>query len=154
MNKQESIGLLYSTLYDEKTFYQQFISDLKKCKDEVIIECPFISGSRMQMFYPMFEQLINKGVKVYVMTRDPRDHVQPYKDQSEFAIQWFENAGIQALLCKGNHHRKLAFLDRKILYEGSLNILSQNRSREIMRRIPEEQVVIQTFNFLGFEKFF
>jgi len=42
---------------------------------------------------------------------------------------------------------------RKILWEGSLNILSQNQSREIMRRIENEQITLETFNFLKLEKF-
>jgi len=35
--------------------------------------------------------------------------------QSEDAISLFERIGVQVLLCIGNHHRKLAILDRKIL---------------------------------------
>jgi len=73
--------------------------------------------------------------------------------QSEDAIQRCETLGIQVLLCTGNHHRKLAILDRKILWEGSLNILSQTWSREIMRRIEGQELALQTFNFLKLEKF-
>lgn len=72
--------------------------------------------------------------------------------QSELGIQWFENAGIQVLLADGGHHRKLAIIDRKILYEGSLNILSQINSREIMRRIDDEIITIDTINFLEYNK--
>ncbi len=61
--------------------------------------------------------------------------------------------GVQVLLCSGNHHRKLAIIDRKILWEGSLNILSQVRSREIMRRIEGKELAIQMFKFLRLEKF-
>ena len=73
--------------------------------------------------------------------------------QSEDAIQRCETLGIQVLLCTGNHHRKLAILDRKIHWEGSLNILSQTWSREIMRSIEGQELALQTFNFLKLEKF-
>jgi len=73
--------------------------------------------------------------------------------QSEDAITWCEQVGIQVLLCTGNHHRKLAMLDRKVLWEGSLNILSQNRSREIMRRIDNPEITLEMLNFLKLEKF-
>ena len=142
-----------SSLYDEKTFYGQFIKDLLHCHAEVIIESPFITTSRMQVLYPIFEVLIRKGVKVYVVTRDPRDHTGVYKDQSELEIQRFERLGVQAFLCVGNHHRKLAILDRKILWEGSLNILSQIKSREIMRRFDSEQTALEMFTFLKFSRF-
>jgi len=38
--------LVPSKLYDENTFYKQFINDLKAAKKEVIIESPFISSQR------------------------------------------------------------------------------------------------------------
>jgi len=57
--------------------------------------------------------------------------------------------GVQTFLCSGNHHRKLAIIDRKILWEGSLNILSQNNSREIMRRIEGEAFATELFEFLN-----
>lgn len=141
-----------ASLHDEKTFYGKFLDDLSKCREEVIIESPFITGVRMRTLYPVFEKLIKRGVKVYVVTRDPREHTEPYKKQSEEAIQYFEQIGIQALLCVGNHHRKLAILDRQILWEGSLNILSQIKSREIMKRTDSKESAMQMFDFLKFEK--
>ena len=73
--------------------------------------------------------------------------------QSEAEIANFERIGVQTLISKGNHHRKLAILDRKILYEGSLNILSQAYSREIMRRIRSEDLAVEMFDFLKLENF-
>jgi hypothetical protein len=61
--------------------------------------------------------------------------------------------GVQVLLCIGNHHRKLAILDRKILWEGSLNILSQNNSREIMRRIDNQNIAMEMFDYLKLERY-
>lgn len=137
-----------SQLHDEKTFYQAFLRDLAACKEEVIIESPFITTDRMKTLKPTFERLVSKGVKVYVITRDPEEHSNGYEVQSEEEIRYFEALGIQVLLCKGNHHRKLAILDRKILWEGSLNILSQVHSREIMRRIGNKDLTLEMFNFL------
>jgi len=50
------------------------------------------------------------------------------------AIGDMQKLGVIVLYTVG-HHRKLAVLDRKIVYEGSLNILSFNDSCEIMRKI-------------------
>src|ERR1035437_5044324 len=142
-----------STLFDEKTFYDAFIRDLEGCRDEVFIESPYITSKRAEMLIPVFRNLLSKGVKIYVMTRDPKEHNENMEYQSEDAIRTFEVIGVQVLLCIGNHHRKLAILDRKILWEGSLNILSQNRSREIMRRIESEKIALEMFNFLKLSRF-
>jgi len=102
----------------------------------------------MKTFDRVFKNLLKRGIKIYIITRDPAEHDGDYEIQSEKAVRWCEDIGIQVLLCKGNHHRKLAILDRKVLWEGSLNILSQAKSREIMRRINNEELTIEMFNFL------
>jgi len=142
-----------SSLYDEKTFYQTFLRDLEKCKKEVVIESPYITSERMKTFDRVFKKLLKKKVKIYLITRDPKEHEKFMEPQSEGTIKWCETVGIQVLLCTGNHHRKLAILDRKILWEGSLNILSQTRSREIMRRIDDKTMTVEMFNFLKLYKF-
>ncbi len=139
-----------SCLHDEKTFYQTFLKDLSSCREEIIIECPFITSLRMKTFDRIFKNLLKKGVRIYIITRNPKEHDNGYEIQSEEAISWCEKAGIQVLLCTGNHHRKLAILDRKILWEGSLNILSQAHSREIMRRIDNNEITEEMFNFLKY----
>ena len=142
-----------STLYDEKTFYSIFIRDLEVCTEEVFIESPYITSKRAQQLIPIFNKLLSKGVRIYVMTRDPKEHDQNMEYQSEDSIRAFEVMGVQVLLCVGNHHRKLAILDRRILWEGSLNILSQTHSREIMRRIENKKLTEEMFNFLNLGRF-
>lgn len=145
--------MLNSSLHDESTFYPQFVEDLLHASREVVIESPFITTQRMKTMYPIFEKLIVESVSVYIFTRDPAEHPDTYEVQSEEAIQRFEDLGVQVLLCVGNHHRKLAIIDRKILWEGSLNILSQVKSREIMRRIPDKKYALEMFEFLNFASF-
>jgi len=142
-----------TSLFDESTFYKQFTTDLLKAKHEIVIESPFITTERMNKLVPIFNKLVKRGVKVYIITRDPREHLSPYKEQSEREIQHFERIGIQVLICRGNHHRKLAIIDKKVLWEGSLNILSQIKSREIMRRFEGGGFAVEMLNFLKLEKF-
>ena len=142
-----------STLHDEKTFYRAFLRDLEACRKEVIIESPYITSERMKGFRSVFNKILGKGAKIYIFTRDPREHELSMAVQSEAEIANFERIGVQTLLCTGNHHRKLAIIDRRILWEGSLNILSQAYSREIMRRIESEELTLELFDFLKFGKF-
>jgi phosphatidylserine/phosphatidylglycerophosphate/cardiolipin synthase-like enzyme len=129
------------------------MKDLRYAKNEVIIESPFITTARMNTLTPTLQKLVDRSVKVYVVTRDPKEHQSPYKEQSELEIRHFEQIGIQVLICKGNHHRKLAIIDREILWEGSLNILSQSKSKEIMRRIEGKQHAVEMFNYLKLGRF-
>jgi phosphatidylserine/phosphatidylglycerophosphate/cardiolipin synthase-like enzyme len=142
-----------TSLHDEKTFYQAFIRDLEHCQHEVIIESPFITSERMKTLWPTLRKLQNRGVKIFIVTRDPKEHSEGYENQSESEIEKLEAVGIQVLLCTGNHHRKLAIIDRKILWEGSLNILSQIHSREFMRRLEGGGFAEKMFKFLKLEKY-
>lgn len=151
--KSLSDSLIRSKLFDETTFYKSFIKDLKRCKEEVIIESPYITCQRMYAFSAVFEKLVERKVKVYVITRDPEEHDLSMKQQAEKKIRNFEMIGIQVLITRNYHHRKLAIIDRNILWEGSLNILSQSYSREIMRRITGTKPAKEMFNFLKLGKF-
>ncbi|HYM65502.1 MAG TPA: phospholipase D-like domain-containing protein [Candidatus Sulfotelmatobacter sp.] len=142
-----------SSLFDDKTFYAAFLKDLNTAKSEIIIESPFITKERTEGLIPVINRLLARNVKIYIFTRDPKEHDQFLETQSEDMITEFERIGIQVFLCLGNHHRKLAIIDRNILWEGSLNILSQYKSREIMRRIDDGNLALEMFNFLKFWRF-
>ena len=145
--------LLSSKLFDESTFYTAFTKDLLNCKSEVIIESPFITTERVKTFLPIFKQLIARGIKIYIFTRNPNDPTNPLDMQATYSTVELDELGVHIFLCLGNHHRKLAIVDRRILWEGSLNILSQTHSREIMRRIESEELAMEMFQFLKLGKF-
>jgi phosphatidylserine/phosphatidylglycerophosphate/cardiolipin synthase-like enzyme len=146
------VGLLTSKLYSQDDFYPAFLKDLAKCQSEVIIECPFITSRRLKTLLPTLEKLKARKVRIAVNTRDPRTHEEGYRqNDAHDAISKLQHTGIQVLYT-GNHHRKIAILDRSILYEGSLNILSQNDSCEVMRRIESTQLAWQMVRFIGIDR--
>lgn len=147
------VDLLESKLFNEDTFYPTFLKDLNKCQSEVIIECPFATYRRLSMLLPALEKLKARKVKVAINTRDPQTHSDEYmRSDAHKSISKLQHMGIQ-ILYTGNHHRKLAVLDRRVLYEGSLNILSQNNSCEVMRRIESVQLAWQMTKFVGIDKY-
>lgn len=73
-----------------------------------------------------------------------------YQDQALAVIGEMQSIGVRVLFTHG-HHRKIAIID-DILYEGSLNILSQNDSCELMRRIDDASLVREMLRFIRLEK--
>jgi phosphatidylserine/phosphatidylglycerophosphate/cardiolipin synthase-like enzyme len=144
-------SLLMSRLYSERNFYYAFMNDLRRCKDELIIESPFATSSRMAKLLPMFRQLRRRGVKITINTRDPSEHEFPWNNQAREAVGDLQQMGVRVLYT-GGHHRKLAVLDKRILWEGSLNILSNNGTCEIMRRIESEELAEQMVRFLDLKR--
>lgn len=148
-----SADLISSKLYDQDSFYPAFLKGLAKCRSEVIIESPFITSRRLKTLLPTLEKLKARKVRIVVNTRDPRTHDTNYQQEDAHeALSKLQHMGVQVLYT-GNHHRKLAILDRTILYEGSLNILSQNDSCEIVRRVTSAELAWQMIRFIKLDRF-
>lgn len=149
--KNSPTDLLSSKLFNEATFYPAFLKDLKRCKTEVIIECPFVTTKRLNQLLPVLEKLKSRKVRVVINTRDPQTNGDEYRRaDSHGALSKLQHLGVHVLYTQ-SHHRKLVIIDRSILYEGSLNVLSQNKSAEIMRRIESTQLTWEMIRFVGFD---
>ncbi|HEV2403792.1 MAG TPA: phospholipase D-like domain-containing protein [Candidatus Saccharimonadales bacterium] len=144
--------LLTSTLFNEDTFYPTFIKDLNDCGSELIIECPFITRRRLTHLLPTLQKLKDRKVRIIVNTKDPIELDEERRDEAYRTVASLQHKSIQVIYTHG-HHRKLAIIDRSILYEGSLNILSQNRSTEIMRRTESVQLAWQMARFVGVDRY-
>ncbi len=151
-HKPSPAGLLTSQLFNDATFYPAFVRDLNRSRVEVIIESPFITVKRTALLAPILMRLKKRGVRVVINTRDPNEHEALMRIQAQIAVKEFQQAGIEVLYTD-KHHRKLAILDGEILWEGSLNILSQNDSCEIMRRIESKELAAQLLQFVCLSKF-
>lgn len=139
--------LLLSQLYDESTFYQAFNQDVARAKHSVTIESPFLTIKRARAIAPILKKLRRRKVSVTINTRLPRHHTPKLQFEAEEAITILKNAGVKVYVCRDLRHRKLAIIDDTILWEGSLNILSQNNSREVMRRIDSAKLCKQMIRF-------
>ncbi len=145
--------LVSSKLFNEDTFYPAFLKDLKSCRSELIIESPFITNKRLNQLLPTLQKLKARKVRIVINTRDPHEHDEGYhREDAHRAIAKLQHMGIHVLYT-GGHHRKLVVVDRKILYEGSHNVLSQNNSSEVMRRIESAQLAWQLLRFIKIDTY-
>lgn len=151
-SKSKNNDLLDSALHTESTFYYSFQRDLKHAKQEIIIESPFFACKRTQSLLPIFNKLARKGVKVRINTRNPRHHERELQIQAWQCIKWLRSVGVKVKFYDDMRHRKLAVIDRTVLWEGSLNIMSQSYSKEIMRRTKSETLAIQMIRFTGMNR--
>lgn len=144
--------LIDSKLFSDNNFYPAFQKDLQRCQHEAIIESPFMTRRRLDTLLPILRKLKARRVRIIVNTRDPLSCDDNYmREDASRAISTLQHMGVQVLFT-GKHHRKLAILDRSILWEGSLNILSQNDSCEIMRRIESTSLAWQMVKFIDIDK--
>lgn len=140
-----------SKLYDENSFYSALVKDIKKCRSELIIESAYMTSKRVYYLVPYFKELKKNRVRVVINTRNPEEHDVYLRDEARKCLALLLEIGVQVIFSE-SLHRKTAILDRNILWEGSLNILSQNNSLEMMRRTESTQLGWQMVRFAGFEQ--
>lgn len=140
-------NLTNTSIYNEQSFYDAFVKDVKRAQSSVVIESPYLTERRTMQFLRIFWKLRKKGVAVRVNTRNPRHHDKLLEIQAWKSIRLLRDNGIKVYFYSDMRHRKLAIIDNTILWEGSLNILSQVFSKEIMRRTVSEQLARQMASF-------
>jgi phosphatidylserine/phosphatidylglycerophosphate/cardiolipin synthase-like enzyme len=153
-SKVAGLDLLQSELFNEVGFYGAFMRDVKAAKGNVIIESPFLTEKRACYFAPMFRKLAQQGIRVRINTRNPRHHDKLLEIQAWKAIRILRDHGVKVRFYDDMRHRKLAIIDNQILWEGSLNILSQAGSKEIMRRINSPVLAEQMAAFTKINSWF
>lgn len=139
-------------LYDEKSFYKSFSRDLLSAEKEVVIYSPFISKYRSEYFSRIFKRLKYRNIAVFIFTRSIEDHELIVRSEIKAALKDYEELGACIIPLPGLVHAKTAIIDRRILWDGSLNILSQRESREMMRRTEDEEMAKQVMDHLGLGK--
>ena len=108
--------------------------------------------ARVEKFTPILHRLKKRGVVILLNTKPLEEHDEIYKLQAQESLSLLQSAGIEVLFTV-KHHRKLAIIDREIIYEGSLNILSYRDSCEIMRRMTSALEAEMLIDFIGLNKF-
>lgn len=127
-------------LYTERNFYAAFFADLRSAEREIVVVSPFLTAARAQQFFDLLRRKIEDGIEVRIFTKKLREQQGDMFRQSEIVVEGLKQIGAQVVEKQGIH-QKFAFIDRKVAWEGSLNILSQSegRSTEHMRRLPSEK---------------
>ncbi len=138
-----------SSLFNERTFYANFLRDLRRANKHVVIESPYLTERRALYYTPIFQTLSKRGVRVMIHTRHFHYHDANMRIQAEKAAQALSGVGVQIYTFNDLRHWKIAAIDNAILWEGSLNVLSHSRSREVMRRIASPALCKQTLAFIN-----
>ncbi len=115
-----------------ESFYKAFSKDLSSAKAKVLLASPFTTNDGTERWMQVFRDLKAKDVEIVGLTK-------PLSEKS--------NSGDSELLHKDlmsvfselrdipKMHEKLAVIDQRIVWLGSLNILSHKNASEIMVRI-------------------
>ncbi len=126
-------------IFDKSNFYPVFSSDINQAKNEILIISPFVTKRRTQQIIRDLKPALANKVKITVITRPVEDFQNKDLTAWKEATQQMQTAGIH-LIFKPNIHQKFAIFDRKIVWYGSINLLSYGSAEESMMRIESNKI--------------
>jgi hypothetical protein len=138
--------------FTEQTFYPAFLSDIENAKQEVIIFSPFVTRKRFGLIADDLNDLVKRQVKVSVYTRPPQQMFDAAANAFDDARTKGATDAIEYLRTikatvnlRPRMHEKLAVIDLKTWWVGSLNILSHaaGATHETMIRFHGLEKTIQ-----------
>ncbi len=151
-NKYSETSSVYQgqiLLCNERNFWRCFYKDMENACKSVHIVSPFITIKRSGNLSKCFRDLINRGVKIVIHTRHVWDHDNAYmKLHAKLAIVVLRSMGVEFSFISRTHS-KLAIIDRRICWAGSLNILSWNNTPEQMTRFDCSKTADEFIRELG-----
>ena len=113
-------------------FYKAFERDLRSVKSKVFLASPFTTAQGTERWMQTFRDLRAKNVELVGFTKPVKE-----KDSATNSAEIHTNleSVFKELRPVSKMHEKLAVFDQRIVWLGSLNILSHKNSTEIMVRI-------------------
>jgi phosphatidylserine/phosphatidylglycerophosphate/cardiolipin synthase-like enzyme len=87
---------------------------------------------------------MNKNIHVTVVTRPKEDFPRKDHPVMQKALALLTNSGVN-IIFKSNIHQKFAIMDQKIVWYGSINLLSYGSAQESIMRIEGPNIAVELF---------
>lgn len=121
-------------IFDNSNFLPVYSNDIMNASREILIVSPFVTKKRTLLMAQNLKTACANNVKVIVITRPPEEYKEKHLNTWQEAIDELKSSGV-ALILKSKIHQKFALIDQKIVWYGSINLLSYGSAEESMMRI-------------------
>ncbi|MCX5446882.1 AAA domain-containing protein [Streptomyces nigrescens] len=114
---------------DERDFYGTFSGEIRQARQSLWLWAPWVAN-RIRSLLPELRAAADRGVQIKVFIRDDTDQLQR-KATSQSLIADLR-AVAHIVIPMHVMHQKIAVIDERTVMLGSLNVLSQSWTREVM----------------------
>ena len=135
-------------IFDTSSFYPVYCGDIDNAYGNIFIISPFVMRRRIMKFHEHFRRSIDKNIKVAIMTRPCEDFKEKDRPQLRETLDILRNDGVN-LLFKSGVHQKFAVIDERIVWYGSINLLSFGTSEETMMRLERSNIASELLKSVG-----
>jgi DNA-binding XRE family transcriptional regulator len=131
-------------IFDERDYWAVMRQDIAATIGLILIYVPFITQKGLDRWMPELIPARQRGIRVIVILGEPENWDQRHDPNLPQAVKnrldtiagliaWLESEAVEVYL-RRDIHAKFVRFDEDKLWEGSLNFLSHNRTREHVRR--------------------
>lgn len=131
-----------NVIYDTRSFASVMRDDFDCAKEEIVIVSPFIRIKRLENILDWLRPVLAKGITVKVVTRPPENCRMEVITAITQGIETMRMAGVQ-ITNRAAIHQKFVLVDRRLVWYGSLNLLSYGSSEESLMRLTSREVAAE-----------
>jgi superfamily II DNA or RNA helicase len=126
-------------IFDKDNFLPVFNQDINAAKKEILIVSPFVRKMRTLQMTKHLKVALEKNARILVVTR-PKEDFKP-KDHAiiQRTLNLLTDCGANVVF-KSNIHQKFAVMDQKVVWYGSINLLSYGSAQESIMRIESVNI--------------
>ena len=128
-----------NSIYNSENFSSVYNNDILSAKKELVIASPFISKVNLAKILEVFKALIKSGIKIIIITRPLEELKEASRKNIKDTYEILNNQGIH-LVFKNNMYKNFAVIDDKIVWYGSINLLSYGSSEESVMRLESIEI--------------
>jgi hypothetical protein len=133
--------------FDERAFVAAFMQDIAEATGSAVIFSPYCTEAGTSRWLGPLREAIERGVKVRIVLRPFSGSASSTQVGLQQRIDLLRTIGCVVDERVGMHE-KVAIIDSRVLWHGSLNILSHRDTTESMLRIPAEGACAELARFL------
>ncbi|MCK9375575.1 MAG: phospholipase D-like domain-containing protein [Syntrophobacterales bacterium] len=126
-------------IFDNANFLPVYHNDLMNAAREVVIVSPFVTRRRALQMLATLETVLAKRVSVVVVTRPTNAYKEKDRPALEKTLASLPASGVR-LMFRANIHQKFAVIDQKIVWYGSINLLSYGSAQESLMRLESPNI--------------
>ena len=126
-------------IFNKSSFLPVYTNDILNARRRIMIVSPYVSRRRTEQMLQYLQTAVSNNVPVIILTRPYED----YGDKDTFILRQTLDAlnseGIN-LLFRANIHQKFAVIDERIVWYGSINLLSFGNAEESIMRLESSNI--------------
>ena len=125
-----------SMIYDVNSFTEVMKNDFLEAKKEILIVSPFLRKKRIEAVFEWLKTPLQANVTITVITRPAASYKDP--ERITASIEYLQTS--VTVVQKPNIHQKFILIDNRLVWYGSINLLSYGSSEESIMRLESSEL--------------